>query len=656
MSPKVRLLLVEDSEDDAELIRRELERSGLELTWKRVDNEPEFLSALHEEWDVIVSDFQMPTFNGLRAFSVYREAGLDTPFIFVSGALGEERAVEAMRAGARDYVLKDNLARLNVAVRRELAASRIRAAQRAAEEAALREQRRLSVAVEASGAGVFEHMVPPDANTYYNERWAAILGVSPDEVPDDETLVPWLLEHVHPEDRERIREAYARFIDGRTERLQVEVRARREDGHAIDVSISANAVERTAAGRATHVVGVMLDLTERRKLEAQFRQAQKMEAIGRLAGGVAHDFNNLLTVIISSGELVLQTLEPEHGARADVQEMLNAAGRAAALTEQLLTFSRSKPVSPRVVDANQVVSDIEGLLRRMLGEDVEVVMQLAPDARRVRIDPGSLEQVIVNLAVNARDAMPGGGRLTIESRNVELGADSAIGEGDDVPAGSYTVLSVADEGVGLDEATRRRIFEPFFTTKEPGKGTGLGLSTCYGIVTQAGGRIELESELGVGTTFHVYLPSVADDADEDAPPEPHAAEALGGSETVLVAEDDDIVRRVVVRVLGGLGYRVIEADNGARALEHLRGPDRVDLLLTDLVMGGMGGLELVRAAAELRPDLRVLYMSGYVPHSGTDQGALEPGAHILGKPFTPVTLARKVREVLDAGEDAGPRS
>jgi PAS domain S-box-containing protein len=494
MPDPVRLLLIEDSEDDAELIRLELRRGGLDLDWRRVQSEGELVEALQHEWDVIVSDFQMPSFNGLRAFALYREAGLDTPFIFVSGALGEERAVEAMRAGARDYLLKSNLARLGVAVRRELAAAADRDAQRRAEEATVRERQRLTVAVEASGAGVFEHSVPPDGRSYHNERWAEILGLGNEDLAPPEAVAQQLLERVQPEDRDGLRAAYLAFIEGRTERLHVEAQVRHTAGHWVDVDVSAHAVERDASGRAMHVVGVMLDLTERRRLEAQFRQAQKMEAIGRLAGGVAHDFNNLLTVIITSGEFVLEALDENHPVRDDVQEVLKTAARAGVLTEQLLAFSRSKPVSPRVVNVNEIVQDVEGLMRRMVGKDVDLTTRLASDLWNVRIDRGSLEQVLANLAVNARDAMPQGGRLTIETSNAEV-ADILRTEGADVPPGRYVVVAVSDDGLGMDEGVRRRIFEPFFTTKGPRKGTGLGLSTCYGIIRQAEGFIDVQTEL-----------------------------------------------------------------------------------------------------------------------------------------------------------------
>jgi PAS domain S-box-containing protein len=597
----VRVLLVEDSEDDARLIRRELEQGGFDLAWKRVESEPDFVAALQEPWDLIVSDFQMPRFNGLRAFAVYRELGVDVPFIFVSGALGEERAVEAMRAGARDYLLKDNLARLTVAVRRELAAAQVREAQRNAEELARRDQQRLELAVGASGAGIFEYRLPLGSDTYYDQRWAATLGFAPEEIPTRGGLAAWLADRLAPEDLGSVRETHARFVAGRTDRLELEVRVLHKDGYWIHVGVSAHALERDAGRRATHVVGVMLDVTERRRLEAQFRQAQKMEAIGRLAGGVAHDVNNLLSVIVTSGQFALGALEADHPAHDDVQQMLGAAARVGALTEQLLAFSRSKPVVPRVLSVNKVVADVDSLLRRLVGREVEVSSRLADDLWNVRIDQGSLEQVVANLAVNARDAMPSGGQLLIETANLALGKGRRLGAEVEVPAGDYVVLRVSDQGVGIDEAIRRQIFEPFFTTKPVGKGTGLGLATCYGIVKQAGGFIGVESQEGHGTTFRIYLPRVTDAPDEAPVSRAPATESLRGTETVLLVEDDDLVRQIVTRVLTGLGYRVFQAASGASALAECKRLGTIDVLLTDMIMPDMSGVEVVERVTGLRP-------------------------------------------------------
>ena len=643
----LRLLLIEDSEDDAELITLELERAGFLLDYRRLETEAEFMEALREPWDVIISDFQMPQFDGVRAFAIYKSRGIDTPFIFVSGAIGEDRAVEAMRAGARDYLLKGNLARLTAAVHRELAEARNRVAQRDAEAAARREQRRLAMAVQASGAGVFEHAVPLREDTYCSERLAEILGWSEAELSQQVGTSTWIDEQVHPEDLPIVRQAYIDFVEGNAERYSGEFRVRHKDGRWIDVAGFADALDRDRDGRARKVVGVMLDLTERRRLEAQLQQAQKMEAVGRLAGGVAHDFNNLLTVIFSFGNFVLDELLPEDPVYHDMQEVLKAAQRAESLTSQLLAFSRRKPVSPKVIDINAMVGDMDRMLRRVVGEDIDVSTVLTTDLWNVRIDPGSVEQVVVNLAVNARDAMPDGGKLTIETSNVEIGDEYGPLHRAQVPEGQYVMLAISDDGVGMDGATQEKIFEPFFTTKGAGKGTGLGLSTCYGIVKQAGGWIWVYSEIGKGTTFRIYLPRVVEDPDRS--PVARAPESLQGTETILVVEDDDQVRKLAARALTRLGYRVIEAAGGSEALEACsNSEERIDLLLTDVVMPDMSGKQLVERLSPQRPEMKVLYMSGYTANAIVHRGVIDADTHMLPKPFAPETLARKVRELLDA--------
>jgi hypothetical protein len=647
MMTRLRVLLVEDSEEDAELIRIDLAKAGFDLDWARVETEDEFVASLDEMWDLIISDYSMPEFDGLRAFALFKERQVDIPFIFVSGALGEERAVEAMRAGARDYVLKGNLKRLGVAVRRELAEAKNRAAQRRAQEAARREQRRLAMAVDASGSGVFEHSVPVGPDTYLSARCEEILGSEQEEPPTREGFLEWFFEQFHPEDSPVVQTAYVHFLEGMSTDLSVEGRVRHGDADWIDVAIFGKAVERTADGRACRVVGVMLDMTDRRRLEEQLRQAQKMEAVGRLAGGVAHDFNNLLTAIFSFGNFVLDELEEGDAVREDMDEVIKAARKAETLTGQLLAFSRRRPISPKVTNLNTLITEMDRMLRRVVGEDVELVTELLPDLWNVRVDPGTFEQVIVNLVVNAKDAMPDGGRITLETANVTLDDDYGQAQGGvDVPPGEYVLFVVADDGAGMDEETRRMVFEPFFTTKGPGKGTGLGLSTCYGIVKQAGGFIWVSSALGNGTTFEIHLPRVLDE--EDRRSVPRSVVNVRGTETILVAEDDEQVRRLVVRALTRLGYEVLQAPTGAEAVGVCaRAAGEIHLLLTDVVMPEMSGKQLADEVMKLQPGTKVLYMSGYTSNAIVHRGVLEPGTRLLQKPFTPDVLARKVRSVLD---------
>ncbi len=408
-----------------------------------------------------------------------------------------------------------------------------------------------------------------------------------------------------------------------------------------------NIVLRDPQGRPTGTLSIGEDITEHARLETQYRQAQKMEAVGRLAGGVAHDFNNLLTAIFGYADLLAEDLPSDHPGRADLAEIRTAATRAAALTRQLLAFSRQQVLQPVVLNLNDVVEGVEKMLHRLLGEDVELRASLAGDLGNVRADAGQIEQVIMNLAVNARDAMPTGGKLTIETANVDLAEGYAATHAPMLP-GRFVMLAVSDTGIGMDDTTKARVFEPFFTTKEPGKGTGLGLATVYGIVKQSGGYIWLYAEPGKGAAFKIYLPRV--DAPLDAPvvaPEPPGT--VAGTETVLVAEDDDLLRPLERELLTKLGYRVLDARDAAGALAAARGyQGEIHLLVSDVVMPGGGGFQLAQQLLAERPGLRVLYISGYTDEAVVRHGLLERGLNFLQKPFTPAALARKVREVLDA--------
>jgi nitrogen-specific signal transduction histidine kinase/ActR/RegA family two-component response regulator len=393
-------------------------------------------------------------------------------------------------------------------------------------------------------------------------------------------------------------------------------------------------------------LAALRDVTEKRVLEEQFRQAQKMEAVGRLAGGVAHDFNNLLMVITGYGELLLDDLGPDDPRHSHVDEVLKAARAAAGLTRQLLAFSRQQVIQPRLLTLEALVHDSEKMLRRMIGEDIELVTTMNPAPATVRIDASQLEQVVMNLVVNARDAMPEGGRITIETASIDLSDAYARSHWPATP-GRYAMLAVTDTGVGMDETTRARVFEPFFTTKELGKGTGLGLSMVYGIVKQSGGFIWVYSEPGKGATFKIYLPQV-DEAAESLHQTGEMEVVPQGTETVLLVEDEPAVRAVVQKVLERHGYRVLVAPEGQLALNVLAGhPGEVHLLLTDVVMPGMSGRQLAAQFSVLRPDAQVLFMSGYTTDAVVRHGVLEPGIAYLQKPFSPEALARTVRRVLD---------
>jgi two-component system cell cycle sensor histidine kinase/response regulator CckA len=460
--------------------------------------------------------------------------------------------------------------------------------------------------------------------------WSAseVLGRPLPTVPDDR--------------RAEFEEARARTLAG--EAVIYETQRSRKDGSLVEVLRSSAAIF-DARGEMVGVMAIFVDLTERKLLEDQLRQAVKMEGIGRLAGGIAHDFNNLLTVIGGRSFILLSQLPAGHPMRRDLILIQQTGDRAAALTRQLLAFSRKQTLTPAVIDLRDILSGMRTLLERVLGEDVDVLLDLDQAAGHVTADPGQIEQVILNMAVNARDAMPQGGSLTLETRHVDVDATYARQQVDLTP-GRYEVLSISDTGVGMDAATIARVFEPFFTTKPVGKGTGLGLATAYGIIKQSDGHITVSSRPGSGTTFRIYLPRTGGSG--SAPVVVEEAIARRGTEVVLLAEDDVILRALARDILMSAGYTVLESqdvEDALRFAERQDGP--IHLLLTDVVMPHMNGQTVAEAVKRFRPDVKVLYMSGYTDDVIVHHGVLEPGIALLQKPFTPGGLARKVREVLD---------
>jgi PAS domain S-box-containing protein len=640
MNNVLRLLLVEDSEADAEILARELKRAGFAVEFARVQTAVDLQEALsRSSWDIIVGDNSMPGFSGTEALSIVRARGLDIPFIFVSGTMGEDLAASALEAGAGDALAKGDLRRLVPVIRRELREAADRRARRESEAALLASEASYSALVEQAPVGIYRS-TPAGRFVSANAALVRILGYSTPQ----ELLALDMARDVYADAEER-----RRLVEQDTYTNQVyeelEATWKKKDGTRIRVQLSVRA-SRTTDGHVEFYEAFVRDITDQRQLEAQLAQAQKMEAIGRLAGGVAHDFNNLLTVILSYSDLLLEDLPAGSSDRDDVTQIRKAAQGASELTRQLLAFSRQQVLQPKVVDLNASVSGIERLLARVLREDIKLRCTLAPDAGTIRVDPGQLEQVIMNLAVNARDAMPGGGMLTIETANVDL--DKAYLQAHPLAKpGPYVMLAVTDNGMGMDAATQARIFEPFFTTKDVGKGTGLGLATVQGIVQQSGGFIWVYSEPDHGTVFKIYLPRVDEPASraDDVP-----AEDVRGTETVLVVEDVTAVRAVTREMLSRYGYNVLEAADGTTALQLAAGYQApIHLLLTDVVMPDINGRDLAHRFESTRPDMKVLFMSGYTDDAVVRHGILQEGIAYLQKPFTPGSLATKVRSVLRTG-------
>jgi two-component system, cell cycle sensor histidine kinase and response regulator CckA len=463
--------------------------------------------------------------------------------------------------------------------------------------------------------------------------------------------IGWWEARVHPDDRARVEATLEAAVAGSAESWTEEYHFLRADGMYAAV-LDRGLIVRGLDGQPVRMIGCMADLTERRRLEDQLRQSQKMEAVGRLAGGVAHDFNNVLTVVKSFSEFLLEDLDKLDPRRSDVEEIAKAADRAAALTRKLLAFSRKQVMRPEPLDLNSVVVGMEKMLQRLIGEDVRIATVLDPDLLAVEADPSSIEQAILNLAVNARDAMPDGGTLTIRTKNETLDKTDAAWA---IRPGHYAMLSVSDTGHGMDATTQARVFEPFFTTKPQGQGTGLGLAMVYGIVKQSGGHVWVESKPDQGTTFTVYLPQPAEldtaTALRAAPRsagDPRPAGTQAGGETILVVDDEEAVRSSTRRALERAGYTVIPATDGADALRLFTEHDgAVDMVITDVVMPGLGGRELVGRLKIMSPELPVLFLSGYTEEGVRNQGVLEPSAAYLEKPFTSENLLHKVREVLE---------
>jgi len=473
-----------------------------------------------------------------------------------------------------------------------------------------------------------------------NRHLCDLLGYTPEELTATDFMTI-----SHPDDLVQDVEARSAMVAGVIDRYTREKRYRRKDNRFVWTRLTVS-IHRGLASQPSYFISIIEDITERNRAEGELRQAHKMEAVGRLAGGIAHDFNNLLTAIVGYADLVLTQLPTESVLRKDVEEIRRAGHSAASLTRQLLAFSRKQVLTPQILDLNASVSNLKKLLHRLIGEHIRLEWRLSTPLDRVRADAGQIEQVILNLALNARDAMVTGGTLSIETANVELD-HSYVVDHPGAQAGPHVMLAISDTGVGMDKAVQQHVFEPFYSTKAPGQGTGLGLATVYGIVKQSGGSIFVYSEPGHGTTFKIFLPRVEQTADIPEVPT-HAPRALAGAETVLLVEDQPQVRSVASEVLRRHGYTVIDAANGAEALVVARNHDgRIDLLVTDVVMPGLSGRTLAAKFVEQQPAARVLYMSGYTDDSIVQQGILEGGVAFIQKPFTPTALLQKVRDVLD---------
>ncbi|HMR65121.1 MAG TPA: response regulator [Anaerolineae bacterium] len=646
MREAIRILIVEDRATDAELAQREINRAIKSCLFQRVETREDYLAELDMfQPDVIISDYSMPHFDGLTALQLALERVPLTPVIILTGAINEDTAVECMKAGATDYVIKEHLKRLGQAVIHALEEKKLRQARRQAEEALRQSEERYRTLVYTLPDALIVSD-PAVKVTYASASTLQLFG----HESEVEVIGRHVLDWVHLNDQEKVKKAIETVLSGGVIRNQ-EYLLLKKDGSSFFGEVSASSFK-DGQGQITGII-IIRDVTERKLaeearaiLEERLNHAQKMESIGQLAGGVAHDFNNLVTIIRGYSDLIqagMATNDPLYG---KLEQIRQAGERAATLTRQLLAFSRKQILAPTALDLNSLVINVHKMLERLIGEDVTLATTLQPGLWPVHADPGQIEQVIMNLVINARDAMPTGGRLTLKTQNVHLTDDHAPSRLETL-TGPCVMLAVADTGCGMNESIQARIFEPFFTTKEPGKGTGLGLATVYGIVKQSGGDITVYSVPEQGTIFKIYLP--AGEAVSNGQAAPQAQVTLqGGSETILLVEDEDMVRGLVRVVLQDNGYTILEARNGAAALiladQH---PGQIDLLMTDVVMPQMSGPQLAEQLSLLRPHLKVLFMSGYTDDAVVRHGLLTAEVEFLAKPFSPHKLAAKVREVLD---------
>ena len=640
MSKPLRLLQIEDSESDADLVLRLLMHAGFAVVAQRVENAEGLRRALDAPgWDVIIADYHLPGFDAPSALRILQETGHDIPCIVVSGKMGEDIAVEMMKFGAHDYLTKNNLTRLAPAVEREVAEAAARRDSKQAQDNLRESEERLALAVDATQIGTFD-FYPPTGKLIWSRFARQHFGVSADAEIDYETFRRAL----HPADRERATEAVQaalRYENGgyyADEYRTVGI----EDGQERWLS-SRGRVLFDQESRPVRFVGVMLNITDRKRLEQQLLQSQKLESVGRLAGSIAHDFNNLLTVINGYAHLVLAEMAPDNQMRDSMDELSKAAMQAAGLTRQLVAFSRQQAIEPKTIVVNEFINDYESVLRRSLGEKIELVLSLDPHQGAFRADPAQMGQVLMNLAANARDAMPNGGRLTIETSSMlvdEQYAQTHLF----VNTGHSVVITVTDTGTGMSAEVKSHLFEPFYTTKQPGKGAGLGLPTVYGIVVnQSGGSIWVSSEIGQGTTIKLFFPSV--ELEDGAVSVPPIENMASRGETILLAEDEPGVRKYTRGILQRHGYTVVEATNGVEALAIARShPVPINMLLTDIIMPAMGGIELAEKFAAEFPHTPVLFMSGYTDQIMRHWSSMNA---YVQKPFTLSGLLTQVRELLD---------
>ncbi len=660
----LKVLALEDSAQDFEIISEQLIDAGFRLNISRVETEEAFISSLREnQYDIILSDFKLPGFDAFGALRISNEICPEVPFICVSGSIGEETAIELLKLGAVDYVLKDRPERLPFAVKRALDEAKDNKLREKAQEDLLSIQKaalnlledlkaenlarkeketeleKVTMAIEQAGEVV---MITDPAGMiqYVNPAFETVSGYSREEAVGKTAAILKSGE----QDQAFYQNLWKTITGGRIWQGRMVNKRKDSTLYTEDATISPVF---DLAGKIINFVGVKRDITAHLEMTAQLQQAQKMESVGRLAGGVAHDFNNMLSIILGYTELALDKTDPAGALHANLQEVFKAAMRSVDITRQLLAFARKQTIAPVVIDLNTTVEGMLKMLRRLIGEDIDLAWMPGFGVWPVKIDPSQVDQILANLCVNARDAITGVGKVTIETGNVLFDEDY-IARHSGFVSGEFVLLTVSDNGCGMDKETLDHLFEPFFTTKEVNKGTGLGLATVYGIVKQNNGFINVYSEPGKGTSFKIHIPrdatGIVETKDSKSTPL-----LLGRGETVLLVEDEPALLGMAKTMIEHLGYTVLSASAPSEALrlaeEHI---GEIHLILTDVVMPEMNGRNLAQRISAFYPEMKYLFMSGYTANVIAHQGVLDEGVHFIQKPLSIKNLAAKVREALNA--------
>ncbi len=627
------VLILEDQELDAEIMVHALRKSGIAPKFRRVDNRDDYLAALEELPDVILADFQLPQFDALRALSLLKERKLDIPFIVVTGNVGETTAVQCLQAGADDYLVKDRLGRLGSAVTNAMREKKLRQWKGTAEKAAEHSAQQWQSTFDAIAAPVF--LLDQDGRIVKCNQAAEISSGKPFAQMAGGAPCLHLSCPLAGRDECPVGLMWA---SNRRETADLRIGDRWFTASAEPVF--------SDDGIVTGAVHIITDITERKHLEAQLNQSQKLESLGRLAGGIAHDFNNLLTAIMANAELLMMKGGKDARELEKLRIILETSERASHLTHQLLAFSSNQEMEPVCLDVNQIIKEMKKMIPSLVGEDIECRFELNPEAVSVKADPSMIEQIIMNLVVNARDAMPGGGMLSVTTSEVSLDTSFARFHSG-IPPGRYLMITTADTGVGMPPEVKDRIFEPFFTTKGD-KGTGLGLATVYGHVRKLGGHISCYSEVGHGTEFKIYLPVCHEIQEQPFSEAPVVSEMPRGTETILLVEDEEALKVSVAQVLTSLGYRVLVASDPDEARFRIEeAGNHIDLLLTDVIMPRKRGDVFAAEMKSTMPFLKVVLMSGYTSDRLVWDGLEAEAGNFLNKPFDAVTLATKIRDCLN---------